>query len=261
MKLDRRGFLIPGELPATGALRRLARTETGYGAYALICLGVPRPRIHSLDELLDIAEELVTGGEPGGLTLRGLADSAGVSNGTIYHAFGSKEELLARLWLRATARLGAIMQHAVRLPGDEPLGGQPAREAVVAVALAPVVLARTHPASAQLFFAQRRDQLFSTDLAPELLAELEAVQKRFSGLLVALARQVWERSDRIAVEAITACVVDIPGGLLRRRLLEGRTIDAASERRIEKAVRAVLADPLDPPRRAHRPQPKEAGAP
>lgn len=199
-----------------------------------------RPRLHSLDDLLDIAERLVISGDPTGLTLRGLAAAAGASNGTIYHAFRSKEELLARLWLRATARLGAIMEEAV---GSD---GASARDTVAAVALSPVALARTYPASAQLFFAQRSDQLFSTDLAPEVLDELTAVRKRFGGLLVTLADGAWGRTDRLAVEAITACVVDVPGGLLRRRLLEGRPVDDATERRIEAAVRAILSDPLDP---------------
>lgn len=207
-----------------------------------------RPRLHSLDDLLDIAEQLVTSGDPTGLTLRGLAGAAGASNGTIYHAFRSKDELLARLWLRATTRLGTIMAEAVQTTDDAS-----ARDAVVRVALSPVTLARTYPASAQLFFAQRSDQLFSTDLAPEVLDELTAVRKRFAGLLITLADGTWGRTDRLAVEAITACVVDVPGGLLRRRLLEGRPADAATERRIEAAVRAILSDPLDPAPKGTRP--------
>lgn len=203
-----------------------------------------RPRLHALDDLLDVAERLVTTGDPAGLTLRGLATSAGVSNGTIYHAFRSKEELLARLWLRATERLGAIMEESVDTAGAAAGDGT---DAVVGVALSPVVLARRHPASAQLFFAQRSDQLFSADLAPEIGEALAAQQARFVGLLVALARGVWDRKDRIAIEAVAACVVDVPGGMLRRSLLEGRGADAATERRIEAAVRAILAVPLDPP--------------
>jgi len=208
-----------------------------------------RPRLHSVDDLLDVAEQLVTSGDPAGLTLRSLASSAGASNGTIYHAFSSREELLARLWLRSTARLGAIMEEAVRSAGD---GEEAELRAVVVVALSPIVLARRYPTSAQLFFGQRSDQLFSADLAPELLTALAAEQARFTGLLIMLAEGVWGRRDRIAVEAIAVCVVDIPGGLLRRPLLEGRGVDAVTERRIEAAVRAVLAIPLDPP-------PKKAG--
>jgi len=219
---------------------------------------VPRPRLHSVDDLLDVAERLVTSGDPAGLTLRALASSAGASNGSIYHAFRSREELLARLWLRSAARLGAIMEEAVRSAGKRDEGG---RGAVVAVALSPLVLARRYPVSAQLFFGQRSDQLFSADLAPEVAAALGAEQKRFIGLLIALSEGVWGRRDRLAVEAITACVVDVPGGLLRRVLLEGRGVDDATERRIEAAVRAVLAVPLDPPRRKPAPSAIDARPP
>lgn len=207
-----------------------------------------RPRLHSLDDLLDVAEQLVTGGDPVGLTLRSLATSSGASNGTIYHAFRSKEELLARLWLRATARLGAIMEEALQSVGQTAHQSAAAQEAVVAVAVAPVVFTRRYPTSAQLFFAQRSDQLFSTDLAPDIVASLQVEQKRFTGMLIALAAAVWDRKDRFAVEAIAACLVDIPGGILRRALIEGRAVDDATERRIEAAVRAILAVPLDPPR-------------
>lgn len=204
-----------------------------------------RPRLHALDDLLDAAERLVNSDDPAGFTLRGLATSAGVSNGSIYHAFHSRDELLARLWLRAAARLGVIMNDAATAVNDKP-GPAAARRAVVRMALAPVVLVHRHPASAQLFFAQRRDQLFSTDLRPETVDELAQVQEHFVARLVLLAQAMWDRTDRIAVDAITACVVDIPGGMLRRSLLDGGPVDEATERRIVAAVSAILAVPLDP---------------
>lgn len=204
---------------------------------------MPRQRLHSVDDLLDVAEQLVTGGDPAGLTLRALAASAGASNGTIYHAFGSREELLARLWLRATERLGVLLAEAVAAARDERSGA----DAVVAAALAPVAFTRAHPASAQLFFAQRSDQLFTADLPAALTDALAAERGRFGALLTTLAQGVWQRRDRYAVAAVAACVVDVPGGILRRALIEHRTADAASERRIEAAVRAILALPLDPP--------------
>jgi AcrR family transcriptional regulator len=198
-----------------------------------------RPRLHPLDDLMDVAEELVTEGGPSGLTLRELAARAGASNGAIYHAFSSKDELLARLWLRAAARLGALMDEAVAA-NDDPL------ERVVAVALAPAVLARRHRTSAQLFFGQRPDRLVTADLDPALGATLAEQRERFAALLVALADQVWGRHDRVALDAITTCVVDLPGGLLQRRLLRSGSLGEATERRIEAAVRAVLDLPLGP---------------
>lgn len=216
-----------------------------------------RRRLHTLDELLDIAEQLVTSGGPTGLTLRSLATAAGASNGTIYHAFHSKDALLARLWLRASSRLGDLMTEALeaRTPaeGSAPAPGGPGSvglsgvDAVVAVALAPVELVRRFPSSARLFFAQRRDQLFSDDLPPEVETALNAVQKRFLDLLIALARGVWGRADRHAVEAVAVCVVDLPGGILRRLILEDRAVEEITAARLEAAVRAVLSVPLEPP--------------
>lgn len=203
-----------------------------------------RRRLHDLDGLLDIAEQIVTSAGPAGLTLRSLAAAAEASNGTIYHAFHSKDGLLAQLWLRASSRLGDLMTESLEPP--VPGGARPAgADAVVAVALAPVELVRRFPDSARLFFAQRRDQLFSGDLPPDVEAELRAVQKRFLDLLVALARGVWQRADRHAVEAVAVCVVDLPSGLLRRRLLEGRGVDDTTAARLEAAVRAVLSVPLE----------------
>ncbi|MEI7054245.1 TetR/AcrR family transcriptional regulator [Nocardioides sp. CCNWLW239] len=203
-----------------------------------------RQRLHTLDDLLDVAEQIVTSGEPSGLTLRSLAAAAGASNGTIYHAFGSKDVLLARLWLRSWARLGDLMTEAMSAePAEADARGV---DAVVGVALAPVEFVRRFPASARLFFAQRRDQLFSGDLPDEVEEEMNAAQARFVELLIRLARGVWGRGDRIAVEAISVCVVDLPGGILRRCLIEGREADDATAVRLEAAVRAILGVPLEP---------------
>jgi AcrR family transcriptional regulator len=201
-----------------------------------------RQRLHTLDDLLDVAEQIVTSGDPSGLTLRSLAAAAGASNGTIYHAFGSKDVLLARLWLRSWSRLGDLMAEAMGERAEA--SGE---DAVVAVALTPVEFVRRFPASARLFFVQRRDQLFSADLPPEIETELNSVQEKFVEVLIALARGVWGRGDRIAVEAIAVCVVDLPGGILRRCLLEDREADEATAARLEAAVRAILTVPLEPP--------------
>lgn len=203
-----------------------------------------RKRLHSLDDLLDVAEQIVTSGDPAGLTLRALATAAGASNGTIYHAFHSKDQLLARLWLRAWSRLNELMSEALREAGGDAAEGADGADVVVAVASAPVVFVRRFPASARLFFAQRRDQLFSADLPPDVEEEIQAVQKRFVELLITLANGVWGRSDREAVEAIAVCVVDIPTGILRRRILEDNLIDDATGERLRAAVRAVLSIPL-----------------
>jgi len=220
---------------------------------------MPRPRTHDVDELLDVAEQIVTDAGTAGLTLRSLARAAGVSNGSIYHAFASKEELLARVWLRTaqrflqrqTEQIDAVLTEA---DADRAAG----IDAVVQVALTPVDLAREYPAAARLFFMQRRDQLFSPQLSPSTVAELESVQARFTALLIRLADAVWQRHDATAVDTIAACVVDLAGGLMRRQLLSGRGVDEHTGTRIAAATRAILDLPLPvpPARKTRAPRPK-----
>jgi AcrR family transcriptional regulator len=206
-----------------------------------------RPRTHDLGALLDVAERIATSTGPSGLTLRRLAAEAGVSNGSIYHSFSSKEELLARVWARAARRmLTALEARIAAARAGAPTEEESAVEAVVAAALGPVDFAIEHPAAARLFFMQRRDQLLSEDLPPSAADELEAIQSAFTNLLIRLAQARWNRRDRVAVEAIAACVVDLPGGLMRRKLLAGAALDDQTRAQIDAACRAILALRLPP---------------
>ena len=221
---------------------------------------MPRPRTHDLDALLDTAEQLVTATGPAGLTLRRLATEAGVSNGSIYHSFPSKEELLAQVWARAARRLLTTLDARIAaVLTDAPTDEAHATDAVVAAATSPLEFAIDHPAAAQLFFMQRRDQLLSPDLSLAAADELGAIQDTFTNLLITLAWSRWNRRDRVAVDVITTCVVDLPGGLIRRRLLAGAALDDQTRTQIEAACRAILALELPPPpaRRSPTPDPRQ----
>ena len=213
---------------------------------------MPRPRTHDLDDLLDVAEQIVTDAGPSGLTLRGLASAAGVSNGSIYHAFSSKDELLARVWLRTAQRFLRMQTEHVEAALAGSQSSESGVEAVVQAALTPVDFAEEHPVAARLFFMQRRDRLVSLDLPESLTEELNSVQTTFTGVLKRLADAVWHRHDRAAVAAITACVVDLPSGLLRRQLESGPGLDEHTGPRIAAATRAILALPLSEPGRTRR---------
>lgn len=212
--------------------------------------GMPRPRVHDLDRLLDVAEQLVADGGPERFTVRALATAAGVSNGVIYHAFGSLPVLLGRLWLRAA---GDFLDLQVEL-ADAVQGGdrEAAVEAVAAVASVPAVFADRRPAAARMLVAVRRDQLLGPEVPQELAEEMFALDKRLVALLTRLSRALWDRADGASVEVVTLCVVDLPTAVFRRALAapsaDGRpVIGADSRERLTAAVRAVLALPPPPP--------------
>lgn len=206
------------------------------------CGGVPRPRIHDLDRLLDVAERLVADGGPERFTVRALAAASGVSNGAIYHAFGSLPALLGRVWLRAAGDFLDLQEELVA-------AAEGPEAAVVAAAGAPAAFADRRPEAARMLMGVRRDQLLGPQVPDELAEALLALDRRLVALLVRLARALWDRGDGASVEVMTLCVVDLPTAVFRRALTgpEGHpTIDADSRRRLEAAVRAVLTVPPPP---------------
>ena len=208
---------------------------------------MPRRRVHDLDHVLDTAERLAAELGAGGVTVRSLAAAADVPNGTIYHAFGSLNALLARVWLRAA---DAFLGLQTDLIGQASAAG--ARGAVVAAATAPAVFAEQRPAAARMLFTVRREQLLAPDLPDADADALLGLDARLVQVLIRLAQLVWDRRDRHVVEVVTTCVVDLPTALFRRALTgpsaDGAVvIDAAQRQRLAAAVRAVLDLPPPPP--------------
>ncbi|GLY70781.1 TetR family transcriptional regulator [Amycolatopsis taiwanensis] len=197
---------------------------------------MPRPRVHDLQELLDAAERLAADVGARGLTVRAVAAAAGVSNGSIYHAFGSLASLLGQVWLRAATSFLDLQSRLVD-QATNPVS------AVVAAADAPAVFAGQRPAAARMLLTVKREHLLGPELPTELADALLALDKRLVSLLVRLAHLVWNRRDAAAVAVVTTCVVDLPTALFRRPLTAAEPIDQPTRDRLAAAVRAVLDVP------------------
>lgn len=201
-----------------------------------------RPRVHALDPLMDAAEKLAVDSGPAAVTVRALAEATSVSNGVIYHAFGSRAGLMGRVWLRAAQRFLTLQREAV----DRALtaGNSPADaiEAVVAAADTPAEFLLQQPVSGRfLLTVPRRELLGSSEIPDDIAGDLRQLDQRLAELFVTLSRGVFDRTDREAVAVIRDCVVQLPTALLLRGR---RTPDPAVRARLAAAVRAVLAAPL-----------------
>jgi AcrR family transcriptional regulator len=182
-----------------------------------------RPRLHDPEDLLDAAQALVARGGPAALTTRALAAATGAPSGTIYHAFGSRDALLARVGQRAEAAFLDALRAAIAEAGE-------ADDAVVAAALTPLRFAASDPDAAAVLLGRPRQG--------------PAAEEALRAILVDLAHRRWGRRDRAAVEAIRVCVVDLPTGLVLPYLCRRTAPPPATRQRLDAAVRAVLA--LDP---------------
>ncbi|WP_280235907.1 TetR/AcrR family transcriptional regulator [Nocardia cyriacigeorgica] len=201
---------------------------------------MPRPRTHDLDAVLDAAEALAARSGPAAVTIRAVAAATGVSNGALYHSFGSRAELLARTWLRAAHRFLALQTElvdAILMPSQERIGDATSVDAVVAAAETPAVFARQHPDSSTLLLAISREQLLG-DVPESLATELTGTDRALVDVLVRLSQAMWGRRDGRAVAVITTCLVDLPTAILLRR----NQIDSPHALlQLHAAVRAVLA--------------------
>lgn len=191
-----------------------------------------RPK-HSLDGILDAARGVVVDRGARGATLEAIAQASRAPAGSIYYRFRSVDELLARLWIRAVRRTHEVVLEAA---SDDPI------ETVVAGALALYDFCFREREDALLLGSFRPAEFARAGLEEELRAGLEQINEPVMEPLRQLARALFGRGDRTAVDSVLLALVDLPHGFARRHLDFGTTPPPARRVRLEAAVRAVLAD-------------------
>jgi AcrR family transcriptional regulator len=192
-----------------------------------------RPELHPSDAILDGARSLVLEGGARAATLNAVVTRSGAPKGSIYHRFGSLDDLLAAMWVRAVRRSQGDFLRA--LEGDDPI------EAAVAGALSIHDFAMRERADARLLASLRREDLVASVVDVDLRAELEDLNRPLGAALSALARRLYGRASRATVERTLCAVVDVPHGAIRRHLVAGSPFPAGLRGQLEAAVRAALA--------------------
>jgi AcrR family transcriptional regulator len=198
----------------------------------MLCYGVamPRPRVHDPDTVLDAVESMAVNAGLAAVTIRAVSAAVGVSNGALYHQFGSHGGLLGRAWVRAARRFLDRQRELV----DAASSGI---DAITAAAQAPAAFAEDHPVSARLVLLVPPHEIAGIGLPDDLADELAALQKQLLELMIGLAESAWGRRDRAAVDTVTTCIVDLPTAVLLHR---DRLGDPTALRHLRAAVQAVL---------------------
>lgn len=197
---------------------------------------MPRPRVHEPDRVLDAVETLAVACGPAAVTIRAISAAVGVSNGALYHTFGSRSGLMGRAWLRAGRRFLSVQNALIDQAWSTIEPGAPVA-AVVAAADAPAVFAEQHPDSSHVLWAVSREELLDSDLPDDLAAELQDLHRLLVGLMIRLAVNLWDRKDARAVDTITTCIVDLPTAIMLGR---DRLTNPIAREHLRASVRAVL---------------------
>lgn len=195
-----------------------------------------RPRIHDEELLLDAAEILLANGEPSSLSIRSLSAATGAPSGTLYHLFGSRMEIVGRLWLRAGNRFlnlqNELIDEAVSKPGTD----QPTY-AVIAAAGTLWKLKERYPQSSAIISRFTRDELVSELDNEILVAKLTALDAQLIETFKRLATLTLGRADSYTVEAVRVCLTNLPSTLFSDQRLSN---ERASEY-LEAAIKGILA--------------------
>jgi AcrR family transcriptional regulator len=171
-------------------------------------------------------------------TITEIAAISGAPAGSIYHRFGSRDALLAEMWMRAVGRsqdwfIGAIDSAA------EPVN------AAVAAGLSIFDFAKDECEDAQLLVLLRREQLIRSALPPNLASRLHKLNQPVESAVTRLARDLYGTSSRGRRQQVALAVIDIPYGAIRGFLIAGTPPPQSLRTLIERAICAVLDS--DPP--------------
>jgi AcrR family transcriptional regulator len=194
-----------------------------------------RHQLHSADSILDAARTVLLERGARSTTVAAIASASGAPKGSIYHRFGSQDELLAAMWIRAVERSQAAFIDA--LDEEDP------RAAALAAALSAHDFAVRHPDDARLLASVRRDDLLQRIDAPPLKLRLTELNRPLVAELGKLSRRLFGSPSKANVERTVCAVVDLPLGAMRRHLIARSPIPRTLRGQLEAAVCAALAEP------------------
>ena len=192
---------------------------------------MPRPQLHPTDTMLDATRDLLLE-DASRATIEAIAHASGAPTGSIYHRFGSRDELVARLWIRAVHRSQASFLVA--------LEGNDAREAALAAAMSILDFCEEHPADARLLVSFRREDLIRTTPAGRVAEDLDELNRPVERAVVDLAGRLYGKRTRVAVDRTVRVVFDLPYGMARRYLIAGTKLPEALRGDLTEAVGAVI---------------------
>jgi AcrR family transcriptional regulator len=200
-----------------------------------------RPELHSAAAILDGARTAVLADSSA--TITEIATTSGAPSGSIYHRFGSRDAVLAEMWIRAVARSQDRFTAAVDA-ADQPLN------AAVAAGLSIFDFADHEYDDARLLVSLRREQLIRSPLPPQLANRLHKLNEPVECAIARLARDLYGTTSAGHRQRVALAVVDIPYGAIRRFLIAGTRPPQSLRPLVQRAICAVLDS--EPPSGAAR---------
>ena len=150
---------------------------------------------------------------PHKLTIAKVAERTGVPVGSIYHRYGSRDEILASVWLDLVEE---FQEHFLsELEAADVVGGG------LAGVRGACEWIRHHPREARLLLLHRREDFASDRWAPAYRRRAEALATRAGASLSTYAVRLTGRRGPDELRAVRFALVDLPMAALRRDVEAG----------------------------------------
>lgn len=187
-----------------------------------------RPAKFDSDQILDAAATVAAGAGYTGVTITAIAARLGAPSGSIYHRYGSRDLLLAHLWVRTIRRFQQGFLEAVA--AEDPA------LAVRQAAAHTVRWSAAHPDEAGLLLSHHVQDL-SARWPDELGEELERLNDATKRAMAELASRCGCELERVVF-----ALVDVPLAAVRRPLSAGEPIPESAVGMVETAALALVLE-------------------
>jgi len=176
--------------------------------------------------------ELVAEGGPRAATVSAIADRLGAPTGSIYHRYGSRDLLLAELWMAVVEGYQDGFVAAI--------DGVDAVESAVRAALYMPGWVRGHMNEARLLLLHRREHFVGGAWPDELVQRADALKEQMVRVLKGYSRRRFGAVTRANLQRSRFALLDVPFGAVKPYVQEVRTPPRLIDELIEQTVRAVL---------------------
>jgi AcrR family transcriptional regulator len=191
-----------------------------------------RPAKFTEVEILDAAATLVAGGGPASATVTAIAAAIGAPNGSIYHRFKTRDELLGRLWLGKAAVFQNNFVNALKLRDPHQVG--------LAAALSLARTARADFAGARIMLLHRREDFLGDGWPAEMQIEANRLGRQVTDALADITMRLFGNRTAASRQAAAFAVLDVPFAAVRRHVAAGEVPPLQADKLIEIAFNATI---------------------
>lgn len=169
-----------------------------------------RPAKFTAESILNAAGTLIAGSGPGSATITAIGAAIGATNGSIYHRFRSRDELLGRLWLRKAAFFQDNFAEALKQAD--------ARQAALDAALSLPRSVRADFQGARILLLYRREDFLSDGWPSEMQTEAARLGRHIVDALADITRRLFGDNSEASRQTTTFAVLDVPFAAVRRHV-------------------------------------------